>query len=234
MSERVHDQPFSKPRALLERVRGVEFTEFERPDECCGFGGTFSVTEEAVAAKIGYDKLAYIQAGSPDCIVSSDMSCLMHIEGCARRIKQDIRCLHLVEVLNGVLILEPPADPALFLRLTFPDAKTICSVVPEVAGNLRVEDLAQWSDASRIDVAVVRSPLGVAETGSVLLSEEELRVGTVGFLAHDLVVLLDPEDIVPDIHAAYRHPHFQDKAYVVLMTGPSGSADIEGKEVHPA
>ena len=76
--------------------------------------------------------------------------------------------------------------------------------------------------------------MGVAETGSVLLSESDLRVNTIGFLAHDIVILLDPEKIVENIHVAYRHPAFKDRAYSVLMTGPSGSADIAGKEVHPA
>jgi L-lactate dehydrogenase complex protein LldE len=52
MSERVHDQKFSKPKDLLQGVKGIDFVDFERPDECCGFGGTFSVTEEAVAAKM--------------------------------------------------------------------------------------------------------------------------------------------------------------------------------------
>jgi L-lactate dehydrogenase complex protein LldG len=47
-------------------------------------------------------------------------------------------------------------------------------------------------------------------------------------------VLLDPADHVENIHAAYRHPSFQDAAYVVLLSGPSGSADIGGKTVHPA
>jgi L-lactate dehydrogenase complex protein LldE len=101
MSELVHQKSFSKPKSLLERVDGVQFVEFERPDECCGFGGTFSATEEAVAAKIGYDKLAYIDAQHPDCIVSSDMSCLMHLQGCARRMKQEKRFLHVAEILNG-------------------------------------------------------------------------------------------------------------------------------------
>jgi L-lactate dehydrogenase complex protein LldG len=99
---------------------------------------------------------------------------------------------------------------------------------------MRVEDIREWSNASQIDVTVVRSPLGVAETGSVLLSEEELLVNTIGFFAHDIIILLDPKKIVPDIHAAYQHPHFRDKAYAVLTTGPSGSADIGGKTVHPA
>src|SRR5262249_44799014 len=85
-----------------------------------------------------------------------------------------------------------------------------------------------------IDVTIVRSPLGVAETGSVLLSEEEFRVNTIGFLAHDIVILLDPDAIVENIHDAYNHSHFRDKAYSVLMSGPSGSADIDGITVQPA
>jgi L-lactate dehydrogenase complex protein LldG len=136
--------------------------------------------------------------------------------------------------LAGVVVHNPPKDFNQFLRETFPAAKTICSTAPGVQGNLRVEDIGEWSNASKIDVTIVRSPLGVAETGSVLLSEEELLVNTIGFLAHDIVILLDPKEIVPDIHAAYRHPHFRDKAYAVLMSGPSGSADIGGKTVHPA
>ena len=62
----------------------------------------------------------------------------------------------------------------------------------------------------------------------------ELRVNTIGFLAHDIVILLDPKDIVENIHDAYQHPAFRENKYAVLMTGPSGSADIGGKTVHPA
>lgn len=136
--------------------------------------------------------------------------------------------------LAGEVVTEPPADFDRFLKERFPDAKTICSAVPEYVGNSKPEDFARWSDASRIDVTVVRSPLGVAETGSVLLSEEEFRVNTIGFLAHDIVILLDPAEIVENIHDAYGHPYFQNKAYSLLMTGPSGSADIGGITVHPA
>jgi len=126
--------------------------------------------------------------------------------------------------LYGEVVTEPPADFEEFLKKRFPDAKTICSAVPEYAGNRVPEDFTRWSDASSIDVTIVRSPLGVAETGSVLLSEEEFRVNTIGFLAHDIVILLDPAEI----------PHFLDKAYGLLMSGPSGSADIGGITVHPA
>jgi L-lactate dehydrogenase complex protein LldG len=136
--------------------------------------------------------------------------------------------------LFGEVVTEPPADFESFLRKRFPNAKTFCSAVPEYAGNRRPEDFPRWSDASSIDVTIVRSPLGVAETGSVLLSEEEFRVNTIGFLAHDIVILLDPSDIVENLHDAYAHPYFRDKSYSVLMSGPSGSADIDGITVHPA
>jgi L-lactate dehydrogenase complex protein LldG len=136
--------------------------------------------------------------------------------------------------LYGEVVTEPPVDFDKFLRTQFPDAKMICSAVAEYVGNSKPEDFARRSDASSIDVTIVRSPLGVAETGSVLLSDEEFRVNTIGFLAHDIVILLDPAEIVENIHDAYAHPHFMDKAYSLLMSGPSGSADIGGITVHPA
>ena len=136
--------------------------------------------------------------------------------------------------LDGEVLTEPPADFKKFLRERFPEAKVICSTVPEYAGNRKPEDFTPWSDASNIDVTIVRSPLGVAETGSALFSEEEFRVNTIGVFAHDIVILLDPAEIVENIHDAYGHPHFRDKAYSLLMSGPSGSADIAGTTVHPA
>ena len=80
----------------------------------------------------------------------------------------------------------------------------------------------------------MRTPLCVAETGSILVTERELRVDTIAVLAQHLVVLLDPADLVATIHQAYAHPSFQEAAYAALLSGPSGSADIGGKTVHPA
>ena len=101
MSERPNDPWFSKPRSLLEKVKGISIADFARPDECCGFGGTFSVTEEAVAAAMGNDKLGRIGASGARYIVSGDMSCLMHLQGCAHRDRGDFQFLHLAQVLNG-------------------------------------------------------------------------------------------------------------------------------------
>ena len=92
---------FSKPRALLKGVKGIEFVTPARPDECCGFGGTFSVTEEAVSVRMGQDKVRdHVDAGA-QYIVSGDMSCLMHQQGCAERLKLDARFIHIVQILNG-------------------------------------------------------------------------------------------------------------------------------------
>ncbi|HEY4025484.1 MAG TPA: (Fe-S)-binding protein [Candidatus Dormibacteraeota bacterium] len=101
MSERPNDPWFSKPRSLLEKVRGVSIVDYDRHDECCGFGGTFAVTEEAVSAAIGNDKLERIGATGARYIVSPDMSCLMHLQGCAHRNREDLHFLHLAQVLNG-------------------------------------------------------------------------------------------------------------------------------------
>jgi L-lactate dehydrogenase complex protein LldG len=139
-----------------------------------------------------------------------------------------------LKYMAGEFVGCPPSDFSAYLREKFPNAKTICSAVPEYSGNRKPEDYHHWSDAAEIDVTVVRSPLGVAETGSVLLTETEFRVNTIGFLAHDIVILLDPKKIVENIHDAYQHAAFRESKYAVLMTGPSGSADIGGNTVHPA
>ena len=89
-------------------------------------------------------------------------------------------------------------------------------------------------DLHDVDVGVVRAAFGVAETGSVWLSERELGVNALGFLAQHLVVLLDPAAIVDTLHDAYRHPGFARARYSVLMTGPSATADIEGVLVRGA
>lgn len=95
-------EPWSKARTLLEGVPGIRFAAPRRPDECCGFGGTFSVSEQAVSVKMGQDKVRdHFDAGA-QFIVSADMSCLMHQKGCAARTRTPMRFLHIAQILNGV------------------------------------------------------------------------------------------------------------------------------------
>src|ERR1700735_3381680 len=136
--------------------------------------------------------------------------------------------------MAGVVVTKDVPDLDSFLRAKFPDARVICSAIPEYAGTIKPASLNHWSEASTIDVCILRSPMGVAETGSILLSDIELQVNTIAFLAHDLMVLLDTKQIVANIHDAYQHTYFNLRPYSVLMTGPSGSGDIGGIVVHPA
>jgi L-lactate dehydrogenase complex protein LldG len=136
--------------------------------------------------------------------------------------------------LDGNIVTEPPTDLQQWLTETFPDAGRVCSAVPELEGTITPAEFTDWAAPADVDVTVVRTPLGVAETGSILITEEELEVNTIAVLAEHLVVLLDPAELVENIHDAYRHPSFQQAAYAALLSGPSGSADIGGKTVHPA
>jgi L-lactate dehydrogenase complex protein LldE len=92
---------YSKPLDLLRLVNGVELVDLARPDECCGFGGTFSVFEPAVSAKMGYDKVADQNRAGAEYVVSADSSCLMHQKGCAERLGLPLKYIHIAQVLNG-------------------------------------------------------------------------------------------------------------------------------------
>ncbi|MET0345378.1 MAG: (Fe-S)-binding protein [Casimicrobiaceae bacterium] len=96
------DEPFfSKPLDLLSGVKGIRFVTPERPDECCGFGGTFSVFEEPVSARMGYDKVTDHQKAGAEYVVSADMSCVMHQKGCAERLGLPLKFIHIAQILNG-------------------------------------------------------------------------------------------------------------------------------------
>ena len=100
MTER-NEKSFSKLEDLLGLVEGVEILKPERADECCGFGGTFCVFEEAVSAKMGKDRVADHQRQGVEVITGADVSCLMHLEGILRRQKSSIKVMHIAEILNS-------------------------------------------------------------------------------------------------------------------------------------
>lgn len=92
---------FSKPLQLLQMVEGIKLINLSRNDECCGFGGTFCVAEEAVSAKMGQDRVSDHIKHNAEYITSSDMSCLMHMEGILKRRKSAVKVLHIAEILNA-------------------------------------------------------------------------------------------------------------------------------------
>lgn len=98
-----HVNKFNKIKDLLELVDGIQIVEPERPDECCGFGGMFSVEETAVSTQMGKDKLErHIQTGA-EYITGPDSSCLMHMAGIAKKQGLNIKFKHAVEILASGL-----------------------------------------------------------------------------------------------------------------------------------
>ncbi|HWW42710.1 (Fe-S)-binding protein [Pedobacter sp.] len=93
-------EPFSKPGHLLSMVKGLELVELDRKDECCGFGGTFCVTEEAVSVKMGKDRVLDHERNGAEYITAGDLSCLMHMEGILKRRGSKVKIIHIAEILN--------------------------------------------------------------------------------------------------------------------------------------
>jgi len=91
---------FNKVGQLLTQLKGIELVELSRPDECCGFGGTFAVNEEAVSCLMGRDRIADHLLGGAEVITGFDVSCLMHLEGIIRREKTPLRVMHVAEILE--------------------------------------------------------------------------------------------------------------------------------------
>ncbi len=96
----------NKVRRLLETMEGITFAELERADECCGFGGTFAVNEEAVSCMMGNDRIHDHEQAGTEVLTAADMSCLMHLEGLIRRQHKPIRVMHVAEILASA---ETPA-----------------------------------------------------------------------------------------------------------------------------
>jgi L-lactate dehydrogenase complex protein LldG len=139
-------------------------------------------------------------------------------------------------VRMGGVFVDAPGERSLdaLIRERFPDARVVCSAAPEVAGTRRIGEVGDPAGLDDVDVGVVRAQFGVAETGSVFLTETDFGISALGFLSQHLVVLLDPGAIVSNLHHAYRHRGFIEAKYAVLLTGPSATADIEGVLVRGA
>jgi L-lactate dehydrogenase complex protein LldE len=90
----------SEPERLLRKVRGLELVPLDRCDECCGFGGSFSVRFPEISGSMVHDKAAFIEKSGADFVVATDAGCLMNIAGCLRRRGSKIRAMHLAEVLE--------------------------------------------------------------------------------------------------------------------------------------
>jgi len=99
----MHVDKFNKIKDLLQLVDGINVVEPERPDECCGFGGMFSIEETAISAQMGRDKVERHIATEAEYITGPDCSCLMHMAGVAHKQGLKIGFKHVVEILAAGL-----------------------------------------------------------------------------------------------------------------------------------
>lgn len=93
--------PLNKLRNLLSLVSDIQIVDLKRDDECCGFGGTFCVTEEAISVAMGKDRIKDHLDAQAEIMTGADMSCLMHMEGIINRDGNPIKVMHITEILAG-------------------------------------------------------------------------------------------------------------------------------------
>lgn len=96
-----------EPRRLLNSVKGLELSELNEPDVCCGFGGLFSVKYPEISERMANDKIADIRSTGAGLLVGPDLGCLLHLAGRMERQGQAIKVRHIAEVLADM------HDPAL-------------------------------------------------------------------------------------------------------------------------
>jgi len=93
-------------KSLLRQLRNVQILPLEREEECCGFGGVFSVKQPAISAAIAADKADDIERSGAEVVIGQDCGCLVNIEGVLRQRKSPVRVMHIAEFLwermNGV------------------------------------------------------------------------------------------------------------------------------------
>jgi L-lactate dehydrogenase complex protein LldE len=88
-----------EPRKLLSQVKGLEITEMNDVETCCGFGGTFAVKYESISIAMGEQKVENALATSAEYLISTDLSCLMHLDGYIKNKGHKLQCLHIADVL---------------------------------------------------------------------------------------------------------------------------------------
>ncbi len=90
------------PRRLLSHVKGLELTEMHDNETCCGFGGTFAVKFDPISISMAEQKITNAQATGATHIISTDLSCLMHIDGVIKNKQLPLQTMHIADVLaNG-------------------------------------------------------------------------------------------------------------------------------------
>jgi L-lactate dehydrogenase complex protein LldG len=134
----------------------------------------------------------------------------------------------MVQTMGGrFLLVAPAAFNETFIQELYPSAERIASAWPDVAGNVPLRAIKDPGQLEGIDLAIIPTHLGVAENGSVWITEQDFVHRALPFIAEHVLFVLSQGHIVPDMHEAYRHIDLDKTGFSVFVAGPSKTADIE-------
>lgn len=128
----------------------------------------------------------------------------------------------------GAKVLEVKSSDDLnsVIRETYPNAKIFASSINGIEADLNPDTIASAADLNGTDVGIIQGELGVAENGCVWIPQT-MKERAVCFISEELVILLDKDNIVSNMHEAYKRIQMPHYGYGVFISGPSKTADIE-------
>ena len=128
----------------------------------------------------------------------------------------------------GAKVLEVKSSDDLnsVIRKAYPNAKIFASSINGIEADLNPDTIASAADLNGTDVGIIQGELGVAENGCVWIPQT-MKERAVGFISEELVILLDKDNIVSNMHEAYKRIQMPHYGYGVFISGPSKTADIE-------
>lgn len=128
----------------------------------------------------------------------------------------------------GAKVLEVKSSDDLnsVIRETYPNAKIFASSINGIEADLNPDTIASVADLNGTDVGIIQGELGVAENGCVWIPQT-MKERAVCFISEELVILLDKDNIVSNMHEAYKRIRMPHYGYGVFISGPSKTADIE-------
>jgi len=128
---------------------------------------------------------------------------------------------------GDAMILEDGKDLNEVIKSLYPEAKVIASNLPEITiATMNPDDIDDPHDLNGTDLAVIRGELGVAENACVWVPQN-VEQKALYFISEYLVILLDKDKVVNNMHEAYDQIKFNDRGFGVFISGPSKTADIE-------
>ena len=128
---------------------------------------------------------------------------------------------------GDAIILAEGKDINLLIKELYPDANNICSNLPEISiATINPDSFDNPHDLINIDLSVIEGEIGVAENGCVWIPQN-VKQKVIYFISEYLVIVLDRNKLVNNMHEAYKNISFSDKGFGVFISGPSKTADIE-------